>query len=525
MTEPTYSPLAEVQDPQTSAERLAQLANAYPDLRPWIASHPNSYPELREWIAATERAASATVADGAGATDAFWVSPARVPKQRPRRRGLIIGLSAGIAAVLVVAGGGAWWYFASRLGGASSPEAAVEKLISGASAFDPLSIYGSLAPSEVSLLRGPMERLAAASPEDVEAPDGQEILGSLRSALEITSRDLEFESDELADGVARVTWVGGEITIDGDARAVADALVEASEQTLRSSLEASSYTESDIDAVIEDTRDEIASSMDLPQTISASDADTPLAVVTVDEGGWFISPALSVADAAYRTSDAATDPAFTLGDEIVEAKTFDSPEEAATALIDAALSGDVRDLAATLPLAERRVLSIYGSPIAESAGYGSAWPTGIEVTTTDLSSTIDGDTARISIDEVAWSATSYDAGVGADLTDVYSLSGTCMTWTDQYAWDDGWWSEGASWWDSGEWVENYVVEETSGDGCLEDQPGVGSLGLEDAAVIAVKENGGWLVSPTSTLADVTAIMTERALEYYEDGRLDELMNP
>lgn len=525
MTEPTYSPLAEVQDPQTSAERLAQLANAHAGLRPLIASHPNSYPALREWIAATERAASAVPATPTGATDPGWVPAAQAPERRPRRRGLIIGLSAGVAAVLVVAGGGAWWFFASRLGGASSPEAAAEKLIAGASAFDPLSMYGSLAPSEVSLLRDPLERLANATStaDDVETVDAQEFLASLRSELKITSRDLAFESEELAEGVARVTWTGGEISIDGDERAVADVLIDAYEPTLRSSLE-SSLDPSEIDAAIADARESITSGMDLPHTIRANDAGSPLAVVTVDEGGWFISPALSFADAAYRSSDAAEDPAFALGDEIVEAATFDSPEAAATGLIDAALSGDVDDLAAALPLAERRLLSIYGTPIAESAGYGAGWPTGIDITTADLSAQIDGDTARVSIDELAWSATSYDEAVGADLTDVYSLSGTCMTWTDQYAWDDGWWSDDASWWDSGEWVENYVVDETSGDGCLEDQTGIGSLGLEDAAVIAVKENGGWLVSPTATIADATALMTDRILEYYEDGRLDELLS-
>ncbi|HCJ48662.1 MAG TPA: hypothetical protein DHW40_04915 [Microbacterium sp.] len=524
MTDPAFSPLAEVQDPQTSAERLAQLATDHPGLRPWIASHPNSYPALREWIDATARAAATPPVTVTEPTDPFEGS-SRTSTQKPRRRGLIIGLAVGLVAVLVIAGGGAWWFFASRLGGASSPEAAAAKLISGASQFDPLSLYGSLAPSEVSLLRGPLERVSNASggSGDVATPDTQEILASLRSELTVATRDLEFESEELADGVARVTWTSGQITIDGEEEAVADAFLDAYEPFLRSSFE-SAYDEDYIDSAVADARESIASGLEFPHTIDARDSDTPIAVVTVDEGGWFVSPMLSYADAAYMASGSAGgSPDNRLGDEIVEAKIFDTPEEASFELIDAALSGDVEELAAALPLAERRLLSIYGGQIAQSAGYGTNWPTGLDLTVAEFSSVIDGDTARVDVDEMAWSMTSYDYSLETDLTDSYSLSGTCMEWVNRYSWDDGWWSSG--WYGSDEWIENYVVKEDQGDACLGDQPVLGNLGLDEAAVIAVKENGGWLVSPTATLAEVTALATDRFLEYYQEGRLEDLVNP
>lgn len=44
-------PSLEVADPNTSAERLAEIAAQEPALRSRIAVHPNCYPELHQWIA------------------------------------------------------------------------------------------------------------------------------------------------------------------------------------------------------------------------------------------------------------------------------------------------------------------------------------------------------------------------------------------------------------------------------------------------------------------------------------------
>lgn len=44
-------PLDEARDPATTAERLAELAYAHPELGALIAQHPNCYEGLREWIA------------------------------------------------------------------------------------------------------------------------------------------------------------------------------------------------------------------------------------------------------------------------------------------------------------------------------------------------------------------------------------------------------------------------------------------------------------------------------------------
>jgi len=53
---------AEIKDPGTSAERLAQLTTSRPDLHAEIARHPRAYPDLLLWIAGNGEAESRSVA-------------------------------------------------------------------------------------------------------------------------------------------------------------------------------------------------------------------------------------------------------------------------------------------------------------------------------------------------------------------------------------------------------------------------------------------------------------------------------
>lgn len=41
--------------PETSAERLAEIAAAHPEFAAHIAQHPNAYPELRAWAASQQQ--------------------------------------------------------------------------------------------------------------------------------------------------------------------------------------------------------------------------------------------------------------------------------------------------------------------------------------------------------------------------------------------------------------------------------------------------------------------------------------
>ena len=133
-------------DPGTPPEVLAQIAQARPELRVFVAMNPATYPGLVEWLAtlgdpavnaalATRAAAPATplpgppvpppVAPGLPSTIATAAPtaeatplPAEItpaPVSRPRRPGLVVAMV--LAGVLVLAGGG---FLAHRLAAGSS---------------------------------------------------------------------------------------------------------------------------------------------------------------------------------------------------------------------------------------------------------------------------------------------------------------------------------------------------------------------------------------------------------------------
>ncbi|MDQ1129167.1 hypothetical protein [Microbacterium sp. SORGH_AS_0888] len=569
-------PYSELQDPSTSPQRLSELAAAHPELGPWIAAHPNAYPELQQWIAtyaqpappepaaapAAESVQPAATTPAAPPADPFAqpappvdpfggpaaAGPAAYAQEpaspfpgaapytasspasqdgapapttpRKSRKGLVIGLSIGVVVALVLAGGGVWWFFASRLGGASSPEAAFSKLVSGVEGMDPLTLYGSFAPSEVGLLKDPIEKIVNARPKDADkGVDVQKLLDQIRSNVHVGAKDMTYTTAPIADTVARVTWTGGQITIDGDAAKIADAVVRAYEPALRSQYEQMGYGSSEIDDAIADQKRSLTDEIDLPQTITpekvSGDSGIPASLVMVDEGsGWYVSPLLSYADIAYQQSrDSAR--LGTLGTEIVPATSYSTPEDAASGLAQAALSGDIDQLAGSLPLAERRLLSIYGSALPQGVrdSYRSA-VRNVSLTDSSFASTIDGDHARLSITKLGVSVRTPNQDVGKDLVSTWSIAGTCADWSYEYPSYNGYSfsRRGSSW----------SVETAQGSGCLADIPGATKLGADDLALIAVKEDGGWLVSPTATIGDAIGVVTTHILPYYESGTLDEL---
>lgn len=83
------NPLDEARDPQTTAERLAQLAADYPETRVTIVSHPSVYPDLLSWLAeyggeevraAVERASSVQQVASAQALPPVIVPEVAVPE-------------------------------------------------------------------------------------------------------------------------------------------------------------------------------------------------------------------------------------------------------------------------------------------------------------------------------------------------------------------------------------------------------------------------------------------------------------
>ena len=197
-----------------------------------------------------------------------------------------------------------------------------------------------------------------------------------------------------------------------------------------------------------------------------------------------------------------------LGDAIIEAEVFETPEVAAEELTAALESGRIERVAATLPLAERRVLSLYGDVFNLEYVVNEYSPS---IETADFSAATNGDRARLSIEELLVDFTEWSNGY--ELHDRYDISEVCAEWSDEYL-DSSY----SSWWDE----YTYWTDQRTGSACLDDPAWTDRLGAGDVDLIAVREGGGWLVSPIATIADAASIAVDSFIPYYESGALDEL---
>ena len=532
----------EIQDPATAPERLAEIVATHPELAPWVLQHPNCYDALREWIAAyaTPPAGPATGAGDVFSTTAssdpfaravepalsshpatpFGPAPGTQPT-RPRgpffrRRGILIGGSIGIAAIMLVGIGGAWWAISGLTRGASSPEGAVARLLSGVENVDPVTVATSLAPSEFGGVVEPLQRLASAVPGEDGGADMAQLLADVRASAELSSTAMAYETEQLADGVVRVSWTDGEMRLSGDERELARSLTALYEPLLRAQQAAIyGYSDAEIDEAIDAMVDGWSSNVDLDQSWDARDAADwygagPISLVAVDEGnGWYISPLLSFYDLQWRQSEEqGYVDSRDLGDAIIEAEVFETPEVAAEELTAALESGRIERVAATLPLAERRVLSLYGDVFNLEYVVNEYSPS---IETADFSAATNGDRARLSIEELLVDFTEWSNGY--ELHDRYDISEVCAEWSDEYL-DSSY----SSWWDE----YTYWTDQRTGSACLDDPAWTDRLGAGDVDLIAVREGGGWLVSPIATIADAASIAVDSFIPYYESGALDEL---
>jgi hypothetical protein len=457
------------------------------------------------------------------------------PPRRPlsRRGRVIVGISIGVIVALVAAGGGAWWYFSSKLGGAASPEAAAVKLVSSFQNMDPVGIYGSLAPSEVSEVSQAFQKLSNAHPKN-DGVNIQDDLASLKSALTITTTGVAYRTDKLADGVERVVWTKGSIKIVGNSKKLANVLVDLEAPAIRAADEQRGESKTNIDRDIASARKGYAHNANVHQTFTASKAGG-LSIIVVDEGsGWYVSPILTIADLEFRSyaqySDQGTNKSFLdaaaahdadsryLGSTVADAGNFSTPEAAAKALANAAVDTDSLHLAATLSLPERRLVSVYGpwveKDIDNAGGPSKAYGT-LAIKAAQFSSTISGQQAKIRIDNLDVTDTRYDNELNQNLTSDFQIQGTCASLTGQTEVDNGYDS------DSG-WVSDPQVGSTSWHGCFSDVPALSRLGFSNLSLVAVQENGRWLVSPFATTSNAISIVTDKFLGYYNSGRLKQL---
>ncbi|WP_166785425.1 hypothetical protein [Cryobacterium cryoconiti] len=502
------NPIREAADPQTPQARLAEIAAAHPELHPVIATNPACYPGLLDWMRASGTLTDAPTdvsvpADQVPADQvpADQVPADQVPVATParRKRGLIIGGSIALVAVLV-GGAGIWAYGAvfSKLGGAATPEAAVEQLLTGAADLDPIAVYGALSPAEIESLKAPLERLGDVK-LDADADDDTDykaLTEELIAEITISVTDLEFSVEEIADGVAAVSVESGELKMDGDPETIAGLYVDLVRPQLTAQLTDYGYSKSEIKQELADARDSAEDELTdfLPYSLTAGEmADDlgrdPSIVAVEEDGDWFVSPLLTLGETLYQTQSE-SDSSVTRGSLIApsDADSFATPEEAAEGFAEAIAAyvgdGEASGLAAALPLPERRLMSLYGD-LFEYDGYGSLTLAEFSVT-----SKTDGDRARMMIDEGIFE------GDGSYLPDSIEIAGVCGTIS--------------------------AASSSSQTGCLDEIPGLDELGVADMRVIAVREGDGWFVSPLETLFDATAIAVDNAARLSDEGKLTDI---
>lgn len=544
MTDSTSPLYREAADPATPQARLGEIAASHHDLHPVIAANPACYPALIEWMlqlgtialvapaapvapiapiapepALTEVPAALSTQPAASALPNPFGQPAAaaapsgqaafgqaapgqaVPGQatrRPRKKLLVWG-SIGVV-VLLIAGGGVWAYGAifSKLGGAASPTAAVEKLLEGTADMDLISLYGSLSPAEIESFKAPIDQLGtiAMDDENGDPVDMPELINTVVDSLNITLTGLELETEDIEEGIAVVTITAGEMTMNGDAETITDAYLEVVAPQLRLQQESFGYDDSDTDSMIADLRESSIDELNdlLPFTQTAADLADDLghdaAIVTVREGGsWYVSPLLTAGENILQGgSNDSRRGSLVAADDVASFDTADAAAEGfAEAVIAFGENGDYGDLAAVLPESERRFLSLYGDALMPTEGGGDY--DNLQITDFAVTPQVEGKTARLDIDSIVIEGDGYDWPYRTE------FNGVCITTDSGYS---------------------------SFDGCLDDLPVMKELGASSWRVLTVQEQSGWFVSPMRTVADITGITVEKLVKLSQDGELDRL---
>ena len=536
-----------VNDPHTSPTLLADIAARRPDLWPAIDAHPAAYPGLREWIAASRAARpplpAVSAADAAAMSAVSAPGPTAVPAHlaetvpldpfvpassapTPRRRkGLIIGLIAGASALVLATGGGiiAWNVLTAQAAGAATPSAAAERLFTGVIGVDLMRVAGSISPAEAQIVLPSLEALNELGEEsDVETT---EALADLAAALEVTvTEELVWDEHEIAEGVTRVTLTAGAVEVDGDPEAIADAVMRFAEPLARAYGDASGLSDGDFDRQLAEMRDELIAEIELPQTVTVDDirdeTDTDPYVVAVQENNaWYVSPVLTSAEYALMQQSGAD--ALERSDvpgPTIDGARFDSPEAAIDGvnegLEEFALTGAIEKYAAALPLAERRLVSLYASSFADAAGTPAM--TAFDITG-DVAVERDGARALLLPDGLTFAWTTLAEYTDVDLSGELTITGHCWEGFTESPIDYGFAQEPAP-------GSDQVAKQESA-GCLDRETtglDFALLGVEEWRGVAIEENGSWFVSPYASTGYTLGVLVEHLVELIQDEELDRL---
>lgn len=276
----------ELQNPHTSAARLATIAQHHPETYPWIIVHPNCYPSLTQWLLQVdptlEKYLSAPIpVPNSGPAppppmptqsvpveltpaQIFADQPQGVPQQytatnshalpndtqsqptpppstQQRKYGKWVALISMVLVVLLA--GGAYFIISGKLRGEKTPTAAAEKLLQAVVDGDMLALYGSFIPSEIDGFRTLIDDLPPIQSPDNDStasgtqPELSQAIKNLPKAISINTEGLEFEEQVIVEGqVTRVTLTKGIITLTIDENKLVDAMLPYADIAIRTNL-------------------------------------------------------------------------------------------------------------------------------------------------------------------------------------------------------------------------------------------------------------------------------------------------
>lgn len=525
-------------DPAASGEDLARIAATRPDLHATLAANPATYPALLDWLrelhdptvdrALDARSSAAApvlpptapapppAAAWSPAPSAAWspapaaagtpappstgawswqgtepgdvdVSmPVLLYPEPPRRRRTRMWVGIGVAVALVLGVGGAGYaYVAAKLSGSATPEAAVTKLLDGVATKDPLALAGALSPAEFSPFKAVYGDLT--DRKDTGDPAVRAAVQKALDSVTITVDGLQTRTTTLDAGLAKVTITAGTVTVDGDAGLIADAVATATEASARGLLATDSA----------DLRGQLSDELSakLPYSLNLADdlafqGGGPFLVTVQEKGRWYVSPLMTLGEYLAQSAGITRGAMPVAADAVRPKDPVDAAKQFAAAL-EKVPSGDLGPLAATLPLAERRFVDVYGQAFVDEATKGDPQGAGtLTMTSTDFQVVSQGRSSA----EVAPTRLAFDVVDGSGATQSVTTDGRCLT------------------------------VESAGDtthACTSDQPLLGTLGLDQLRLTTVKEDGGWYVSVFGTVGSLTTTVEKHLAQLAQEGKLDD----
>jgi hypothetical protein len=428
------------------------------------------------------------------------VQPAAVepaPAAPKGRRGRAV-VASGVALALLAGGTYATAQLLGDERGAASPEEAGERLLAAINQSDLLGVIDLLPPGEQQALLDITDELSDQGDRLGLLDDTFRLDGFPGLTIEVSDPELEVE--ELGDGIARVSLVDGEASVELDGDVVSGTLGEVVEAIAE---------ENDVELEAEDDEAEA----DIGEIVDEAEAEAednggelanPFQVTVIEiDGRWFPSVGFTIAEFARLDANRFDDDgpsAPDLGDGI-DPDGSAGPEEAVQALLDAATGGAVDDAIAVLDPGELGALQVYADVLFDDLDEGDDTGLTAELTDAEVTSLGDG------VNRVVPTGLVVEGDLDGDEVR-FELDDGCVTVEAEASDPD---------------AEDVDVEVCGGDEFAESLPGELGEAFDDVevpdelselleafqpvefGVITVERDGEHFVSPTRTLFDLLAV--------------------